>query len=144
MLLRFGVDRLAACIQGNVCFAICAVHRSPLNQFRSFPRAEQIWDRTVASEEPRDSATSVVDKPSTSRNTIAARSFSGNLSRACSRFAPYVGTVGVNDRRIPAVSDVITKRDDGPPLPPHIFGCVYGDPVEPSPKLARFIDARER
>src|SRR6185312_15449655 len=56
-----------------------------LNIPRNRTMAREIWLRTVASVDPRISATRGVSSPSISRSTIAARSFGGSVASASMR-----------------------------------------------------------
>src|SRR6185503_8674954 len=73
-------------IQRDPLFKRVAAHdrlfsRRSRNSF-IFIRALLTWERTVTSDEPKIPATSRVESPSISRNTRAARSFSGSRFRA--------------------------------------------------------------
>src|SRR5712664_4052883 len=84
--------QIAFHIQRNQRFESLASHNCLRSIFVIFIRALEICDRTVASEEPRIFATSLVESPSRSRKVTAARSLSGSSRsasttslRCCSR-----------------------------------------------------------
>src|SRR5579871_1543147 len=77
-------------VQRDATFQLPAAHKdSPdflAKNFRNLRRAVEICDRTVAGEEPRIRATSPVLKPSISRKSRAARSFSGRVRSPARRY----------------------------------------------------------